>query len=103
MFAQPFVENAIEHGVSGLQQNARITIRFQLKEDHLLLEVSDNGQGIERVVTTGQSMHKSHATKITEERIALFKQMLKKEISFDLQSIQGKGTSILFRLPFKYV
>ena len=31
MFAQPFVENAIEHGISGLQQNARITIRFSVE------------------------------------------------------------------------
>lgn len=103
MFAQPFVENAIEHGLSGLQQNAHIIIRFQQKEDHLLLEVSDNGEGIEKSIKTKPSTHESHATKITKERITLFKQMLKKEISFDLQSIQGKGTSILFQLPFKYV
>ncbi len=103
MFAQPFVENAIEHGLSGLGQDAHINIRFLLEEDHLVLEVSDNGKGDEKNLEAIRAEHVSHATKITQERIALFKKMLKKEISFDLQSLQTGGTAVIFNLPFKYV
>lgn len=103
MFAQPFVENAIEHGLFGLGQDAHITIRFILKKDHLMLEVADNGKGIENYTEARRKGHASHATRITEERIALLKKMLRKDISFKYETLKASGTFVTFNLPFKYV
>lgn len=103
MFAQPFVENAIEHGLSNLEEGGQINIRFLMKDERLVLQVSDNGVGIEQTIETKQVNHQSQATKITQERIALFKQMLKKDISFDLQTEKNGGTSVTFNLPFQRI
>ena len=103
MFAQPFIENAIEHGLTREIKDARITVRFTLNEDNLNLEITDNGVGI--LASTGiKSEHQSLATKITKERIELLKRSLKKEITFSVKPTEeGSGTAVFFLLPFKYV
>lgn len=102
MFAQPFVENAIEHGIASIKEGAHIDISFSLKQDYLVLKVTDNGKGIEELATVKREGHTSHAVKITEERINLYKQMNKKKIAFNIQRL-SPGTQVIFNLPFQYV
>ncbi len=102
MFAQPFVENAVEHGFRGKGEDAAIDIHLHLENNHLVLKVLDNGEGLKKVKCE-QTNHKSQAIQITNERIELFKKMFKKEISFDLLPGESGGTSVVFNLPFKYV
>ncbi|CAM1365940.1 tetratricopeptide repeat protein [Tenacibaculum xiamenense] len=102
MFAQPFVENAIEHGLANIKDNATIDVFFTMKKDGLELQVKDNGEGIKKSTSPKNDNHISHAIKITEERIDLFKQMGNKNIAFFVESISS-GTSVTFKLPFKYV
>ncbi len=102
MFAQPFVENAIEHGVTWLKEEATITIHFSLEKDHLVLKISDNGPGIEEAMKIKRKDHVSHAIKITEERIDLYRKMQKKKIAFDIQNL-SHGTLVTFNLPFQYI
>lgn len=103
MFAQPFIENAIEHGLSDIENDASVEIAFALKEDQVELKITDNGVGVEAAIAKNAS-HKSLATQITKERIELFKRNIKKEISFKVSSAaQGSGTSVQFLLPCKYV
>ncbi len=103
MFAQPFIENAIEHGIVNIEKDAMITISFSLKEqNHLELKIFDNGSGIKNVMPAKQKDHTSHATKITKERIDLYRKMQKKHIAFDIQNL-SKGTQVTFNLPYQYV
>jgi two-component system sensor histidine kinase YesM len=44
---QPIVENAIEHGLSGMRENARIELRAYVAQEGLNILISDNGAGIE--------------------------------------------------------
>lgn len=44
---QPIVENAIEHGLARMPENARINLRAYVAQDGLNILVSDNGVGIE--------------------------------------------------------
>jgi two-component system LytT family sensor kinase len=47
MLLQPFVENAVKHGIAELGNESKITISF-IKENHnLILKVKDNGKGFE--------------------------------------------------------
>ncbi|MBP1999406.1 sensor histidine kinase YesM [Paenibacillus shirakamiensis] len=43
---QPLVENTIQHGFEGIEYTGKIKITGEMKEDHILLIVEDNGIGI---------------------------------------------------------
>jgi two-component sensor histidine kinase len=96
MFAQPFVENAIEHGVSGME-NGKIEIAFSALGDELVLEIRDNGKGIVPGSLTEQA---SLSTKIIRERIALLNKANKKPIQLDIGNLaSGSGTRVQLILP----
>lgn len=46
LILQPLVENAVEHGVSGLEDGGRIDIVARREGNDLILSVHDNGPGI---------------------------------------------------------
>lgn len=109
MMAQPFIENAIEHGIiNNPDKNGEIIIRLLLQHESFSLEIEDNGVGREKAKeinlmhTTGK--HLSVATNITRERIALLNKKLKKKISMnivDLKNPENKacGTKVIFFFP----
>lgn len=47
MILQPLVENAIKHGISEMKSGGRITLRVFMDDATLIVEVSDNGAGME--------------------------------------------------------
>ncbi|MEQ8363402.1 MAG: histidine kinase [Cyclobacteriaceae bacterium] len=68
LLAQPFVENAIEHGIAANQTDGRIEISFSKRGVDLVLKISDNGEGL---MATKNKDHKSLATTITKDRLHL--------------------------------
>lgn len=113
MFAQPFIENSLEHGITDME-NGLIKITFVQEEDTLRFTVEDNGVGLSKTAALkksssqdGEEPHEPLATKITEDRIELLKKQLKRNISFiakdklsDDQEIIG--TEVIFELPIQY-
>ncbi len=71
MLLQPFVENAILHGIKAKGGDGLIQIRFRVMGEQLLCEVEDNGLGLQKKRTAG---HESKATSITEQRLALLEE-----------------------------
>jgi tetratricopeptide (TPR) repeat protein len=67
MLTQPFIENAIKHGLSNTSENGKINIHFYLKDSKLFFEVTDNGKGFE--TEKKETNHKSLAMTITKERL----------------------------------
>lgn len=103
MFAQPFIENAVEHGVGQMASGGMITIDFGLDGELILLKICDNGIGLEQgraQQSMEQNTHRSLATQITKERIALYQKSLKKNIYFEVSSLE-QGTQVLFRMPYQ--
>ncbi|MBI3512119.1 MAG: histidine kinase [Bacteroidetes bacterium] len=83
MLIQPFVENAVIHGMNPLEANAacptgsfgrgKIIVRFLRKDDSVICEVEDNGVGREKAAAFESEMkkdHKSAALEITRERLS---------------------------------
>lgn len=104
MFAQPFVENAIKHGIANLDRKGKINIHFKLEQEQVVLEILDNGVGLNKTSIQPiekRQQHQSLATQITKERIDIFKQVYKTQISFEVQALT-EGTKVMFRLPFQY-
>lgn len=110
MFAQPFIENSLEHGLFHKEEKGKIEIRFYPIDDLVAFEVLDNGIGREKSKLLQQEKkekrHKSLATQITRERIALFNRSLKKRIQLTIDDIRDQsgliqGTKVKFLMPFK--
>ena len=107
MLTQPFIENAIEHGLGHGKEKEKIDVRFLLENDRLLLEIEDNGIGyyqgklnsVNKVDT-----HKSLAMEITRDRIALFNQRNHQKIEFGIEELttqneEVQGTKVTFSIP----
>ncbi len=106
MLTQPFVENAIEHGIKGLGEKGTINIRFFKKNGSLHIEIEDNGIGwkASQKASSIGSKHESMAIKITNERLDVIKKMTHKKAVLKIIDIQdinpGKnGVLVKLKLP----
>lgn len=68
MLIQPFVENAVIHGMKTKEKDGLITITFKPKESFIEVIIFDNGQYIE---PSDQKVHKSMGTNITNTRLSI--------------------------------
>ncbi len=75
MLLQPFIENAVKHGIAGLQERGLITITASRQENTLVLSVADNGNGFD--VERKNEMGASFGLRLSRERINLFNQVYK--------------------------
>ena len=73
MILQPFVENAILHGIQGRDNGGTVTIRYGYSPDEqqLLLQVIDDGWGLGKNPGGEEKKHDSKAMKITSRRLEL--------------------------------
>jgi len=106
MLTQPFIENAIEHGFRGSRQTGKIQISFSQKNEEVVVEVRDNGIGINKASQgeTKKKDHKSMAMQITRERLEFLNRSKKQKLSFAVSDIsetdkQTSGTRVIFSIP----
>ncbi len=107
MLIQPFVENAIIHGMKGKPNQGQINIIFSdAKEDMLLCQVIDNGVG--RSLTKNKSTnHQSLSTSLTNDRIQFFNTERGGNFEVNIIDLQDKkgiatGTKVELLIPFNY-
>ncbi|WP_135554596.1 cache domain-containing sensor histidine kinase [Paenibacillus cymbidii] len=100
---QPIVENAVMHGFKQREEGT-ITIRGQVRDGTLTLEVGDNGGGIDRQtldsLQRSQSFSSSNSTGIgihnISQRMALY---YGNEYGIRFASEPGLGTTVTLTLP----
>jgi len=104
MLVQPFVENALLHGMKNKQEGGRISIVFSQKENLLLATVSDNGPGFTSDdKTLSEIGHKSVGMTLTQRRLDLLadqpgqEPLLRENILAADGAIQGMR--VVIRLP----
>ena len=110
MIVQPYVENAIEHGLR-TKKDGFVTVHFSLfDEDTILCVVQDNGIGREKARLLQQEdaqhdNHRSRGTNITEERLQILHNS--RESGFFVQTIdlkdeqtgEAQGTRVEIKIP----
>jgi len=107
MLAQPFIENAIEHGMKHRASRGNIHIRFMLEKRWLIFTVEDDGIGRQKaqeIQLRKDKDHKSLATVITLQRIDALNRKMKRKITLqilDLSDDKGEsaGTRVVLRIP----
>ncbi|WNJ19839.1 two-component regulator propeller domain-containing protein [Pontibacter sp. G13] len=110
MIIQPFVENAIIHGIANATWEGKILVQFTSKDGQLQCTVTDNGIGrkaAKLLKSQQDQQRKSTALIVTQERLDQIQpdpngQRLVIE---DLQNDQGnpQGTKVTIRVPLVYL
>ena len=77
LFIQPFVENAIKHGVKDMNGDGEVAIRFTDCEKYLKVEIVDNGKGVDKQKVSKDKNHKSRSTEIVSKRLKLLRSKYK--------------------------
>ncbi len=106
LILQPYVENAIWHGLLHKEGERTLTISILKNENRLVFSVQDNGIGRTAAAEIGKNKpkHKSLGTKITQKRIDLINSLDNSGINmqyFDLHDNEGKacGTKAELVIP----
>lgn len=101
MILQPFIENAIWHGLRYKDGKGRLTIRFEQEEGHLFKAViTDDGIGVaasKNIKTKNQQTYKSRGIKNTSERIATLNKLYGCNIQYTTAALitqDGSGTVV---------
>lgn len=104
MILQPFVENAIKHGLLHKKGEKKLSIHFMLKEQ-LICEITDNGIGRKHAeeIKSRQNRNASFATSATEKRIELLNSYDQVNYKFEIidlmENDQAIGTKVRISLP----
>lgn len=107
MLVQPFLENAIWHGLRYRTTKGFLKLHFEKENQYLKITVEDNGIGIEeskKQKTEHQKARKGRGMKNTLERIALLNDLYHQEIQCnitDKQNTQGVLVEIRYKLVNK--
>lgn len=110
LLLQPYVENAIIHGVVPLEDKGFINIIFRQIEDQLICIITDNGVGIEQSKKNKETFvnaHKSMAMEISKKRLETLEQLENKKIELSITELRDNekilGTQILIKLPLEFI
>ena len=102
MIIQPFVENSVEHGFSGIDYTGNIRVYFSKQGKELRILIEDNGKGL---ITGNQDKegHVSRASQIIRDRIYLLNLKLRTKASFSIDNGNGQqGVQVKIHLPLPY-
>jgi len=110
MLLQPYVENAVKHGLLHKQGKKLVTIHFQKIDKHIRISVDDNGIGRQKSAELNAIKNKNHqsfASEATQNRVNLLNQYNQKNISIQFidktnLSQQTIGTTVVFEIPITY-
>ncbi len=101
---QPILENAINYGVSGMDDSGRIKVMGSMREGKIYLTVEDNGMGIPEeevglLLTDGSRVHK-HGSGVglvnVNNRIQI---LFGKEYGLQIESEPDEGTKVTICIP----
>lgn len=99
MLMQPFVENAIQHGMRNLPYKGHITVTLQLTNELLHCVIEDNGLGL---VEKHDREKNSLSGIITQERLKILSKQTGKLASIavtDKKDKGGKGVKVTLIIP----
>jgi len=110
MLTQPFLENALEHGIKTIQGRGKIELCYKLTTNYIKVKIVDNGIGLTASGKQNQPkglQHESLSLKICRERLALIERRSGIKIKFEIKEIvqQGRvrGTQVEFDIPLKLI
>jgi len=110
LLIQPFVENAILHGIVPKEENGWIEIYFDVQNQQLVCTITDNGIGLSQSTQLQPNpapAHQSMALEITRKRLEIMESTTSKAAHIDIadreETEYQPGTKVTLRLPIQYI
>ncbi len=105
MLLQPYIENAVWHGLRYKKEKGRLSITIKSKgKGELIITIADDGIGRKRskaLKTSHQKKQKSKGMANIKERVAILNKMYKDKVDVaieDLQPSEDAGTKVIVTL-----
>ncbi len=107
MLIQPYVENAISHGLIHKDGIGTVNVTLKLQGEFIEATIEDNGIGREAAMEIKNSRngnHNSLGTKITESRLSLVNSLYGKNMRIDYTDLKDEngnpvGTKVVIHIP----
>lgn len=111
MIIQPFVENAVKHGLLHKEGEKKLSVTIYTQNNALMVEVDDNGIGrsrSEELNKIKQKKHQSFSTRATEQRLAILNSGRTQKITVTIidklnERKQPSGTTVMIKIPLENV
>lgn len=109
LLIQPFVENAILHGMVPKEGNGHIGVHFDVENGQLICTITDDGIGLsqsKQLKENSVAAHKSMALEITKKRLEIMESTTSKSAQIDIEDLNPNGqtgTKVTLRLPIQYI
>ncbi|MGK6341861.1 histidine kinase [Chryseobacterium sp. DT-3] len=105
MLIQPFLENAVWHGLRYRNAKGFLKLSFEKEAQHLKITIEDNGIGVEeskKQKTQHQKAREGRGMKNTLERIQLLNDLYKKDITCSVKD-KEKSSGVLVTLKINII
>jgi LytS/YehU family sensor histidine kinase len=107
MLVQPFVENAIEHGIKHKSTKGMVKVSFLLNQQYVHITIEDDGIGRQKAAEIENEKQKyrlSLSTQIIQERIRSLNRRAHRKFSLEIidlftESGEACGTKVMFGIP----
>lgn len=100
MLLQPYIENAIWHGIMPKEEGGNISLEIKATaKDTLLISITDDGVGIDNSLAEKKQGHNSKGMDLTKERINLLNKIEAKPIHLNIKQNGKTGTTVTLELP----
>ncbi|TKB97816.1 ligand-binding sensor domain-containing protein [Pedobacter cryophilus] len=99
MLLQPFVENAIWHGIMPNNGKGNLAININQDQQSLKIIIEDDGIGIDNSLKTKNDGYISRGMSITRERIKLMNLLSGKELHIQVNQQEEGGTRVKLTIP----
>jgi ligand-binding sensor domain-containing protein len=108
MLIQPFIENALVHGLLHKEGEKKLTIHFELK-DTLICVIEDNGVGRDKskaIKLRQRSEHESFSGKAIHKRFEILSNVFEGNFGYTYEDLQNEsevtGTRVTLIIPVKH-
>ena len=103
MIIQPYVENAVKHGLLHKKGAKQLTIHLSRNATHLMIQIDDNGIGRARANELNQrktDRHQSFATAANQKRLELLNSGRNTSVVIQyIDKPNGGGTTVIISIP----
>ncbi len=108
MLIQPYLENALNHGIINKQENGHILVTIKKENQYLVCTITDDGIGRAKAQEIKQSKgynYKSRGMSITHSRLEIINKMQNSNLNVEVEDLYENdipaGTKVRIYIPLK--